>query len=678
MIEPKTNADVNTGILEKMIVANGSVTMDLNMNGLNGARANAKGSRSSTISFDIERDSFFTVMVFNNELRGPLPSSMALIAKDGAQARMQGLWIESVPFGSSTSELVVRDGNGMALFNIEGQVMDYSYISRELAIGEARLVLTKEYATELGRLTDAGTVVGSIQINANLRAVEVAHIVDGVTKSDSMPASANPEAGTVPGPDVVVGDLNGLAQFGSASGTRVGLAVGTDSCNYGTVDLNWFQLPSNDHPVIPQNMYRMSGGPNGDDKIEQIGQSQVKHAFQALTQNLCGLGCNGVGNTRLGSGCSDPYSASLNAGPNLGSRAFINPFTGAYPDGNSATPPNLHGSHSHNGTSHRILTEIADLSTSQNPGATYFAEAQYVTPHEYVHCQANPAQCNMNNNVSYRRYTVSGTASPFNFSPAAATVRQKAAIAAWTGSTAVTINPAPGVDGIGTVAYKVTNPSAGVWQYEYAIYNQNIDRAIQSFSVPVGSGASLSNVGFHAPPQHPGSSNDGTVGGAGFSSTAWAQSQAGGAMTWSSETFAQNQNANALRWGTMYNYRFTSNRPPTTVNATIGFYKTGSPITVSIQAPSAAAQTGPFSISGRVLNAGGTAGIGGIYVFLIDSNGIVRNSVTSPFGFYGFDTVPGGATYILGASSKRYGFPVPTNVEVNSNLTDMNLQAEAP
>ena len=36
------------------------------------------------------------------------------------------------------------------------------------------------------------------------------------------------------------------------------------------------------------------------------------------------------------------------------------------------------------------------------------------------------------------------------------------------------------------VAYKVTNPSAGVWHYEYAIYNENLDRAIQSFSVPLG------------------------------------------------------------------------------------------------------------------------------------------------------------------------------------------------
>jgi hypothetical protein len=56
-------------------------------------------------------------------------------------------------------------------------------------------------------------------------------------------------------------------------------------------------------------------------------------------------------------------------------------------------------------------------------------------------------------------------------------------------------------------------------------------------------------------------------------------------LSWSSETFAQNQNANALRWGTLYNFRFDSNRPPRAANATVGFYKTGAPITVAIQAP---------------------------------------------------------------------------------------------
>ena len=96
---------------------------------------------------------------------------------------------------------------------------------------------------------------------------------------------------------------------------------------------------------------------------------------------------------------------------------------------------------------------------------------------------------------------------------------------AWTGATVNQVEPDPGNDGIWFMGYKVTNPSAGVYHYEYAVYNQNLDRCIQSFSVPLGAGANLSNIGFHAPPQEPGWANDGTFNNQGYSSTPWAVTQ---------------------------------------------------------------------------------------------------------------------------------------------------------
>ncbi len=676
----KKSPDGNTGTLKKMIVASGNVTMDLNLNRLNGPGFNVKESKSSSLRFDVERDSFFTILVFNDELRGPLPSSMALIPQNSATlpahltASYRQLAIENTSWGGPF-DLIVRDANtGFVFFNIEGYEMDFDANNQVLSVKAGRLLLSKEFAAELGRPADAGSIVGQISMATNMRPIEVSQIVDGEVRSEEMPSLRTPESGSVPGPDVIVGDVSGLAQFGSSSGTQVGLAVGTDSCNFGVENLHWFQLPDNDHPVIPQNLYRMSGGATNDDRFEQIGQSNVKHAFTALTNNICGLGCNGVGGANLGSGCSDPYSANLNSGPGLGSRAWINPYTGGYPRGDSATPPNVHTGHSHLGPSHRILTEISDLSTTLNPGATYYAEGQYITPHEYVWCQGHPGQCNMNNNVSYRRYTVSGTGSPFSFAPAAATVRTKTAITAWSGATLVDIAPAPGVDGIGVVAYKVTNPSPGVWHYEYAIYNQNMDRGIQSFSVPIGAGVVLSNIGFHAPPQHPGWTGDGTVGNTGYSSAPWTQTQTGGALVWNTETFAVNQNANAIRWGTLYNFRFDSNRPPQTLNATVGFYKTGAPISVQIQGPSVPTSVA-VTVSGRVTNAGGQVGIPNVYVFIIDSGGNTRTAVTSPFGYYSFFDVTSGAMYTIGVTSKRYAFPAPVTMQINDNVTNLDFSA---
>jgi hypothetical protein len=675
-LNQKSRDDNNTGTLEKMIVATGDVTMQLNLTRLNGTAARQRALKTGELRFEAVPDSFFTTMIYNNELRASLPGSMNLVAQNSValpaklNASLKDLVVEQLGWGGPY-EMAIRDGkSGFTFFNIEGQEYLYNATDRSLNIQMGKMLISPEFANELGRPSDAGVVIGQLSIRANLRPIEVSQLVNGEIISDVLPA--DPLTGTVPGPDVVVGDLSGLAQFNSASGTQVGLAVGTDSCNFGTVDLNWIANPANDHPVIPQNMYRMSGGATNDERFEQIGQSNVKHAFTALTNNICNLGCNGVGGSKLGSGCSDPYSASLNAGPNLGSRAWINPFTGAYPRNDSATPNNNHTGHVHLGPSHRILTEISDLNTSLNPGATYYAEGQYITPHEYAWCQTNPTQCNMYNNVSYRRYNVTGTGSPFSFSPAAATVRAKTAVTAWSGASFADFNPAPGADGIGTVAYKVTNPSPGVWHYEYAVYNQNLDRGIQSFSIPLGNGITLTNVGFHAPPQHPGWSADGTVGDAGYSSAAWSQSQAGGAMTWSSETFAQNPNANAIRWGTLYNFRFDSNRPPQSVNATLGFFKTGAPITVAVQGPSPAAAAA-VSVSGRVTTTGGQ-GITS-YITITNGSNYTRTVRTGTMGFYSFSDVPQGGTYTITVRSNRYTF-TPVNMQVTDNVTDINFVAE--
>ena len=104
------------------------------------------------------------------------------------------------------------------------------------------------------------------------------------------------------------------------------------------------------------------------------------------------------------------------------------------------------GHYSQRHVTHRVLVEMNDLNTALNPGATYYAEAQYVTPHEYAWCQTHPGECNMYNNMSYRRFNVSGTTS-FTFSAVGSTVRMAPAINAWTGATINTIEPVPGIDG---------------------------------------------------------------------------------------------------------------------------------------------------------------------------------------------------------------------------------------
>src|SRR5207249_3856456 len=336
--------DVQSGTLEKMIVASGSVAMDVDLNRLNGV--NSATAKRETLRFAVAANSFFPVVVFNDVLRGAEPGSIALIPQNSAtlpaalSASLNQLVVEKLPSGEAF-DLAVRDGkSGFVFFNIAGHQYDYDANGQLLSIKDGRLLISQEFAQALGRPSGAGSVVGKISIGTSMQPVEIATIVNGTVQSVTMPplqaaASAGehaavPSVGTIPGPDVIVGDLPSVEQGGS-NGSFVGLGVGTTSCNNGKEPLHWFSLPNSDHPVIPQNLYRMSGGTDNIERFEQVGQSLLKHAFFALECNDCGFGCSTSGCTtgsNLCSGCSDPYSASLNYSQSgLGSRAWVNPFT---------------------------------------------------------------------------------------------------------------------------------------------------------------------------------------------------------------------------------------------------------------------------------------------------------------------------------------------------------------
>jgi hypothetical protein len=670
--KPNT-ADAPTGTLQKMIVENGSVNMDLDLNRFNAV--SSVPARTVTLHFAAAANSFFTILVFNDLLRSPEPGSMALVPESetastlpaALAASLKQLVIEKLP-PAAPFDLAVRDGRtGFTFFNIEGHQYDYDPNAQSLSITGGNLLVSQEFANALGRPSDASATVGKISIGTTMQPIEIRTILNGKIQSVIMPplrglprrseaqvGVAGADAPTlVAGPDVIVGVLPEMAQYGS-NGTFVGLGIGTTSCNNGDQPLHWFALPNTDHPVIPQNFYRMSGGVNNSDRFEQVGQSWLKHAFAALEGNDCNFGCHTSGCTtgsNLCSGCSDPYGSSLNASQTgIGSRAWVNPFTGSFPSG-----ANNHTGHNHTGTSHRITVATSDLNPAQNAGAAYFAEAQYVTPHEYTWCQSNPGECNMFNNASYRQFSVNGGPTNFNFSPVGSTIQMQPAIMAWTGATVSQVEPDPGNDGIWFMGYKVTNPSAGVWHYEYALYNENLDRAIQSFSVPLIPGVNISNIGFHAPPQEPGWPNDGTFNNQGYSSTPWTLTQASGSITWNTETFAQNQNANAIHWGTLYNFRFDADQPPQSANATVDFFKTGSPMTIAIQAPTggatptptptATATATPTATPGSILLRGQGKKVGGINTSRLKWRGATSANVDVYRGAVVIATTPNDGLY---------------------------------
>ena len=239
---PGKSTEGQTVTRSRMLVVNGNVTMDLDLNRLKGMAATQESKRES-VRFEVGPNSFFTILAFNDALRGPQPGSMGLIGGNSAvlpepfRASSNQLIIEKLP-SDAHFDLVLRDGKtGFVFFNIEGHLYKYDAAARSLNINGGRLLISEEFANRLGRPADASAVVGEISIAATVHPIELTTLVNGAVKSAILPprkgGSPNtPQGGGVPGPDIIVGDMYGLQQFGS-SGTQVGLATGATSCNNG-------------------------------------------------------------------------------------------------------------------------------------------------------------------------------------------------------------------------------------------------------------------------------------------------------------------------------------------------------------------------------------------------------------------------------------------------------------
>jgi CSLREA domain-containing protein len=95
--------------------------------------------------------------------------------------------------------------------------------------------------------------------------------------------------------------------------------------------------------------------------------------------------------------------------------------------------------------------------------------------------------------------------------------------------------------------------------------------------------------------------------------------------------------------------------------------------TVTVSRPTAATVT----VSGRVMATSGR-GIRGARLTLNDSQGNVRTAISTAFGYYLFDNVEVGATYIISVSSKRYTFTPSSQVlNINEQTDQVNFIADS-
>ncbi len=374
------------------------------------------------------------------------------------------------------------------------------------------------------------------------------------------------QAGTSVGPDVTVLELFDIANNGASGGVR-GYSIGTNSCNVGTTPVNWCDnnggcgagTTDEDHPVIAQNLYRVKDG-----RMTQIGMSWLKHGFLSTNSfdARCGS-CVGppLGSSQLGVGCTDIYDSGLNGSRPLGRRSEVNATNGEFPfpfggGGASAAP-----------SDQRVKVLETDVDPALNAGARYFAEGQYVTADDAV-------AGNGLNNASWEEVTVSGAS--FNLSLVGGTIREQSALYAWqvVDPTVELVNADLASTPVERfeVARKVTNPSSGVWHYEYIVRNMNSDRSAQAFTLTFPVATTITNTGTHQVNHH---SNEP------YSTTAWVSTVGASSVSWATDTFGTNNNANALRWGTAFSYWFDATSPPDFLAHTLTLFKPGSPTEIN-------------------------------------------------------------------------------------------------
>lgn len=401
-----------------------------------------------------------------------------------------------------------------------------------------------------------------------------------------------------PGPDVTVGWMPDLRKWGSLNDVTA-YSFATHACNMGDTVLPW-NGETNQHPVIAQNLYRIKDG-----RFEQIGVSWVKHGFGALAWSTCCDCSDPFDFHLLGVGCSDPYTASLNGEQigfdgigGLGPRSDINPTTGAF-----VFPYSTQGQGG-DVLYKRLQVQNSDLNPALNPGAVYLAESHYITPDD-------AAAGNGNNNASWCRVLVGGSGSNgFNLSFSGATIREQPAIQAWQQfDPTVALTPFT-VDGLFILGSKTTDLGDGRWNYEYALYNMNSDRAAGAVTVPVPNPLQVSDIGFHDVDRHSGEPLDGTD---------WNSSRMTGELGWNTTSFETSENANAVRWGTLYNFRFAATTAPTPGLIRVRLFKPGKPDFVEVGAPvpSASMLIGDMNCDGAI----SVSDIEGFVLALIDPPG---------------------------------------------------------
>jgi hypothetical protein len=434
----------------------------------------------------------------------------------------------------------------------------------ELRIRGWDLIVTTSLAERLGRPELEGLVLGYGRILTSLRVHDgpwehppgqniFSPYVSSPDDNEDPEDTAAVGTGTI---DMQLGGLQSLVVLGHDGDLptgRTGLSLTTISCNVGDVNIPWLAAMETGHPGIGMALYRELDG-----RFEQVGVSWIKHGFFAQSNSSCTPCQTPGGGLALGVGCSDTYGSANNGDRFwLGPRSEWNPYTatweclGSFFDGTPVDCVRNENGTTDSDVDHRLEAFDEDLAL---PGATYWYEAFYMVTDD-----VDPS-----NNIASRRTVITvDDDGYFTTTPGVSQgnpVVLGPAIQRW-GQKRTLAGLAPD-DGDVILAAQVTPEPGGLWRYEYALFNWTLDRKVDSFSIPLSAGFA-SGATFHDVDDRP--AND------------WVPTQQDGNFAWTfpGVVLPGHKVAGPLEFGTLYNFGFTSDRPPAVRNAVLGIHERG-------------------------------------------------------------------------------------------------------
>ncbi|MEO1370496.1 MAG: hypothetical protein AAFX50_25220, partial [Acidobacteriota bacterium] len=280
-----------------------------------------------------------------------------------------------------------------------------------------------------------------------------------------------------------------------------------------------------------------------DDRIEQLGVSDIKHAFLTLNYN-CTPSSEGCDQHILGLGCEDIYGSGTNdSRSHLSYRDEVEAGPGLWESTGSHFDPDGDGTQEHppqfpDGIlDHRLVVDDSELTVD---GASYFMQAFYVIRDDV----------NIFNSMAYREINPSDSGSFWVFPTIGGTITGSV-LDRWVDPDVVDPNTSNSVvtDGTGhiQVAAKAIPQPGGQIRFEYAVLNHDYDPQLSTFSVALN-GEPAVDVEFRDIDGDP--TND------------WQASVEDGRLVWRLPAGANppadaHTGGAALDWCLMYNYSFT-------------------------------------------------------------------------------------------------------------------------